>query len=121
MCGGKWLQHLAHRVAWELFKGPIPPDKWVLHKCDNPKCVRPTHLFLGTAQDNTDDMLQKGRFTPAKGSDQGHAVLSEDVIADVFMLHQNGWTQKLIGQRYGIAQQTVSDVLRRKAWRHVSV
>jgi len=118
---GKWLQHLAHRIAWQLFKGPIPPAKCVLHRCDNRACVNPKHLFLGTFQDNTDDMLRKGRFTPARGSDQGSAVLVEERIVDIFMLHQNGWTQKAIGQQFGISQQGISDVLRRKTWRHVSV
>lgn len=51
----------AHRVAWTLVHGDIPDTLWVLHHCDNPPCVRPTHLFLGTAADNTLDMIQKGR------------------------------------------------------------
>lgn len=52
---------LAHRTAWELAYGAIPDELWVLHRCDNPACVRPDHLFLGTAKDNMQDMHQKGR------------------------------------------------------------
>lgn len=55
---------LAHRLAWLLFVGPIPPGRLVLHRCDNPRCVRPGHLFLGTHADNVADMLQKGRHRP---------------------------------------------------------
>ena len=52
----------AHRVAWTLANGPIPPGLWVLHRCDNPPCVNPSHLFLGTARDNTLDSIAKGRW-----------------------------------------------------------
>lgn len=51
----------AHRVAWEMIHGPVPEGLWVLHDCDMPKCVNPSHLFLGTAKDNAADMIAKGR------------------------------------------------------------
>ena len=54
---------VAHRVAWQLYRGSIPIGLFVLHKCDNPKCVRPAHLFLGTQKDNIHDMINKDRVS----------------------------------------------------------
>ena len=61
--GGGWGNRSAHRVAWELYRGAIPPGTFVLHRCDVKRCVKPSHLFLGTAADNLADMAQKGRAT----------------------------------------------------------
>jgi hypothetical protein len=58
---GKWTMFKAHRYAYEYFIGEIPPKMFVCHKCDNPKCVNPAHLWLGTAQENVTDKMQKGR------------------------------------------------------------
>lgn len=67
---GVWSYSVAHRVSWELHNGPIPSGLWALHRCDNPLCVRPDHLFLGTAKHNTADMKAKGRskFGGGRGS-----------------------------------------------------
>ena len=62
---GSYRNKRAHRVAWQLTRGPIPDGLVVCHSCDNPACVRPDHLFLGTQQDNIQDMLRKGRRPPA--------------------------------------------------------
>ena len=66
--GGKAQAHVrAHRFAYETFNGPIPDGLVVMHTCDNPPCVNPRHLELGTSQDNNDDKVQKGRHAPVWG------------------------------------------------------
>lgn len=64
----------AHRLSWELANGPIPAGQWVLHRCDNPRCVRPDHLFLGTVVENVADMMAKGRHvTQRRQTQEGKA------------------------------------------------
>src|SRR5678816_1649164 len=74
---------LAHRIAWELFNGPIPDSIFVCHRCDTPSCVNPKHLFLGTCSDNMQDCSKKGRLRiPAlRGEAQPTSKLTVDQVA----------------------------------------
>jgi hypothetical protein len=112
---GKVLK--AHRVSWELHRGPVPGSLCVLHACDNPRCVRPSHLFLGTQLENIADREAKGRNRPLQGSDNGYSKLTE---ADVRTIRASRATQEALAYLYGVAQTTISSIRRRKTWRHVS-
>ena len=108
----------AHRIAFELFKMPIPPGLHVLHKCDTPACVNPEHLFLGTHQDNMTDMCKKGRHVtnPAKGSAVNGSKLTESQVAAI---KKDTRLQREIAADYGVHQVLISRIKTGKAWRHV--
>lgn len=94
----------AHRMAYTLFVGPIPAGNWVLHKCDNRKCVNPEHLFLGSRKDNIQDMDQKGR----RGT---KCQLTEADAEKIKWLYSIGYSQQHIASRYGVYQTTISRVI----------
>lgn len=113
----------AHRVAYALANGGIPAGLHVCHRCDNRICCNPAHLFAGTLQDNVSDMVRKGRQAsgPAcgnSGSRNGRAKLSECEALQIRAMAARV-SHKEIARRYGLSQPTVSDIIRRKSWRHI--
>lgn len=95
---------LAHRAAYEKHYGPIPDGLWVLHKCDNKKCVNPLHLKLGTIRDNTDDALERGQFYAGA---RIRAKLSEEDVRDI---RKSFRTQDDLAHKYGVTQGTISRI-----------
>ena len=111
----KWL---AHRAAWVVANGEIPDGLCVCHKCDNPKCCNPRHLFLGTRSDNAKDMWQKNRGSVGcqklKGIKRGqsqHRSLDKTDVVKVFELYKNGLSQKDIAIQFSISDVSVSNIL----------
>lgn len=109
----------AHRVMWIKVYGHIEPGLFVCHHCDNPSCVNPDHLFLGTCQDNTDDMKRKGRQNIGVRNPSAR-VNENDVRAIRSLLRTGSWKQREIATVYGLNQVTVSEISLRKTWRHVA-
>jgi hypothetical protein len=106
----------AHRVSYELYIGDIPKGMFVCHKCDNPGCVNPDHLFIGTAADNTNDMMKKGRGVFLKGERHGRARFSED---DIVAIRADTRSQIEIAKEYGVHESTISHIKTRRTWSHV--
>lgn len=111
---GRWCR--ANRVSYDLYCGPIADGMHVLHRCDNPACVNPEHLFLGTNADNMADKVAKGRQLP--GSAHSLAKLTDaDVLA---IRNAEGVTQLALATKYGVGQQQISRIRSGKRWAHLA-
>lgn len=112
----------AHRLSWEFANGAIPPGAYICHRCDNPPCVRPDHLYAGDATTNMSDRVERGDPNGwMRGEDHGNAVLAESDVTDIRNLYQTGqWTQRELAARFGVAQVNVGRIVRREQWRHIS-
>ena len=123
----------AHRYSWEIHYGPVPDGLLVCHTCDNPPCVRPDHLFVGSVQDNSTDAKAKGRTASGerhgtkthpeafpKGSQCTHAKITEDQVREIRLAAANGEKRASIGTRYGLHPAYVSLVVARRRWTHVA-
>ncbi len=108
----------ASRVAYALSKGPIPEGLRVLHSCDNPLCVNPAHLSVGTQNDNIQDMIRKGRI--ATGEKNGRSKLREDDISKIRKMRDDGIPQHRIAEIFGVSQQQISRICLGKLWSHAS-
>ena len=121
---GKGVIH-AHRAAYEILCGPIPEGMFVCHHCDNPSCVNPAHLFLGTEADNVHDMWNKGRGLPPRprpqdGEGNNRAALSEaDVLEIRAMRATTGATYAVIARRFPVGEQAVGKIIRGERWSSV--
>ena len=114
---------LAHRFSWELHHGSIAEDMVVCHRCDNPICVNPAHLFLGTQKDNVRDMMRKDRHDH-DGLELGrgpHPVkLNAAKVRAIRTKYATGMhTQRELAAEYSVSSSTVSRIVRQQSWVHV--
>lgn len=110
----------AHRLSWELENGPIPAGMCVCHHCDNPKCVNPAHLFLGSQRDNIADAIAKGRkapMPPSVGEKNGRARLATADVAEIRRRYSIGETQTSLAAAFRVPQTHISRIILNKAWR----
>lgn len=108
----------AHRVMWELKRGAIPEGLQVLHRCDNPRCVNPEHLFLGTAAENANDRHAKRR--DARGVKHGRAKLSEQQVQEIRVRAAGGQSVNSLAKEFGVTQGVARKVVLRELWKHVA-
>ena len=116
-------QHRAHRISAELAYGPCPEDRRVCHHCDNTACVNPAHLYYGTAKDNTQDAIRRGRFrgfdlTQLRGEKHNKAKLTEAQVIDL----RRRWAEAPFNmaaeaRKLGVATTSVEAIIKQKNWR----
>lgn len=125
----------AHRWLYIQLHGPVAKGIEICHKCDNPACVNPDHLFAGTKSDNMQDSANKGRnamqkrpwrscfnhptFEPCCGENQGNSKLTTEQVIDIIRLGREGVSSSAIGEMFGINAGHIRRILGGKAWKHV--
>lgn len=111
---------LAHRLSYSEFIGEIPDGNVVCHKCDNPSCVNPEHLFTGTQKDNVSDMFKKGRQANFSGSLSGKSKLTDKQV-DLIREIRNGMSTMQISKLMGVHQTTIQRILSLRSYKCIAV
>ena len=132
------------RAAWIILYGDIPPSLFVCHHCDNPKCINPKHLFLGTVKDNSQDALKKGRLDAGlkiassrvprgdnhwsrrmiekvhRGESQANSKLTNENVIEIRRLRESsGISHYKLAKMFGVSYVTIYKIVQRKTWRHI--
>lgn len=114
------VQRVAHREAFEIAYGqPVPRELMVCHHCDNPPCVNPKHLFLGTKADNNRDRMTKGRNGDTRGENHPMAKVTANDVLEMRRMRAAGAIFKDIGARFGVTTQAAFYAVTGKGWRHL--
>ncbi|WP_439212545.1 HNH endonuclease signature motif containing protein [Duffyella gerundensis] len=107
-----------HRLSYELAKGPIPEGLIIRHKCDNPSCINPDHLEVGTTKDNARDRCERGRSVIVKGEATGSCKLKECQVRDILLSKAS---HAELGRKYGVVPATIHAIRTRRTWRHIHI
>lgn len=110
----------SHVASWILHYGPFSKGLCVCHKCDNPPCVNPAHLFLGTVGENQMDAFKKGRLRGLKGEDQAASKLTELKVLEIRKIHSEGRRDMMeLASDYGVGHTAIWNAIHRKTWKHI--
>jgi hypothetical protein len=110
---------MSHRLSYQHHFGDIPNGMFVCHKCDNPKCVNPEHLFLGTHKENMTDMASKKRARGARGQSHHLSKMTPEKVKSLRTERANGASLNCLAKKYGISAPSVYNIVIRKNWAHL--
>ena len=109
----------AHRFSYIVHHGAIPYNMIICHKCDNPPCVNPDHLFLGTHKENMQDMINKKRQNIVRGERQGKSILNENKVIEIRKLLSAGETCTVIAKKFNVGRGAIRGIETNATWKHV--
>lgn len=118
-----WKKIQAHRVAYTIWIGKIPDNLFVLHSCDNPRCIEPTHLHLGNQKDNMKEMRDRGRARDetrgTKGEKHHKSKLNDEQIKEIRRLRKDGIYGTKLAEMFGVSNPMIYYICNRKNWNHI--
>jgi len=122
MLAGSQKTVRAHRAAWVIYRGPLPANTLIRHRCDQPMCVNPDHLETGTHIDNMRDAIARGRFRHgvAVGESVNGARLTADAVRRIADLLRSGVSAKAIAPQFGVTKWAICSILQGRTWKHVT-
>jgi hypothetical protein len=109
-----YLKELSHRLSWLISHGD-PRNLWVLHRCDNPRCCNPDHLFLGTHEENVADCIAKGRWPDRRGGRTGRAKLTEPDVMEILRLSESV-PQRELASLLGVSRRSIRSIINGDRW-----
>lgn len=110
----------AHRFLYSIYgTEKLSKNKFLCHKCDNPSCVRPDHMFVGTQKDNMRDCSKKGRLNTLTGEGRPNAKLTERDVSQIRKLHKSGVSSSVLLKMYDVRRATIWGIVNRKSWKHI--
>lgn len=113
---------LLHRLSYEYFNGPIPEKLFVCHHCDNRACFNPSHLFVGTNEDNLKDMIKKGRYKNGMlGTTGKNAKLTIENVIQIKYMIKNGLGNTEISKKFNVGHTTICQIRRGVTWKHIQI
>jgi hypothetical protein len=110
---------LAHHISYEIHHGPVPDGGWVLHHCDNPPCVRPDHIYLGTPKQNSQDAVSRGRWADLRGENNNFARLTETSVREIKRRIAEGERCAAIARAFGVSYGAIYEIIKGRNWSHV--